>query len=62
MTALRIDEEFSALCLPLREDEAELLEDSLRAEGCREPLVAWQDTLVDGHNRHAICLRLGIPF
>jgi hypothetical protein len=25
-------------------------------------LIAWGDALVDGHNRHKICERLGVPY
>lgn len=59
-----IDPEIQALIPPLREEERTLLEDSLRAEGCRDPLVVWADhgILLDGHNRKEICERLGIEF
>jgi len=59
-----IDPELASLLSPLTEAEAGLLEHSLATEGCRDPLVVWggQDLLLDGHHRHAICTRLGIPF
>src|SRR5688572_21437207 len=62
--ALVVDPEFAALIPPLQADERRLLEESLAREGCRDPLVVWAETntLLDGHNRHAICTRLGIPF
>ncbi|TWI69482.1 hypothetical protein IP91_00550 [Pseudoduganella lurida] len=47
---------------PLTEAEHEALERSLLAEGCRDALVLWNDVLVDGHNRYAICQQHGIPF
>lgn len=31
------------------------MEESIKADGCRDPLVVWGDTLVDGHNRYKIC-------
>ncbi len=61
---LVIDPELASLLSPLTETETGLLEYSLLTEGCRDPLVVWreQDLLLDGHHRHAICTRLGIPF
>ncbi|AKU21405.1 hypothetical protein MJ904_18255 [Massilia sp. MB5] len=47
---------------PLTEAEHSALERSLLAEGCRDALVLWDDVLVDGHNRYAICQKHGIPF
>ena len=47
---------------PLTEAERDSLERSLLAEGCRDALVLWNDVLVDGHNRYAICQKHGIPF
>lgn len=58
----KIDPEFRDLIPPLRADELRLLESSLKAEGCREPLAVWDGILIDGHNRLAICRRESIPF
>lgn len=57
-----INEELRAYIDPLTEDEYAALERSLLAEGCRDALVLWGDLLVDGHNRHGICTKHGIPF
>jgi len=59
-----VDPEFQALVPALHHDERALLEQSLTNEGCRDPLVVWQETgiLLDGHNRLAICTELGITF
>ena len=59
---LEIDPEFKALIRPLRREEYRQLELNLSIDGCREPLVAWGDIIVDGHNRYEICNRLGIPY
>ena len=40
---------------PLTASEYAALERSLLAEGCRDALVLWNDVLIDGHNRYAIC-------
>jgi len=57
-----IDPVFSELIRPLDAEEHQRLESSLLVEGCRDALLVWRGILVDGHNRHEICLRLGIPF
>ena len=59
---IRIDPEFKALIPPLSQDESAQLEANLVADGCRDPLVMWGDTLIDGHNRYEICTRLGIDY
>jgi polyhydroxyalkanoate synthesis regulator phasin len=57
-----VNEELKAYIDPLTADEYESLERSLLAEGCRDALVLWGDTLVDGHNRYGICRKHDIPF
>lgn len=57
-----IDKEFQALIPPLSAEEKQQLEANILADGCRDPLVMWGETLIDGHNRYEICTRLGLPF
>ena len=59
---ITIDSEFKALIPPLTAEEHAELERSLLADGCRDALVLWGDTLIDGHNRYEICTRHNIPF
>jgi hypothetical protein len=59
---LRIDPEFKALLWPLSKEEYEQLEQNILAEGCRDPLVVWQDIILDGHNRYEICQKHGLEF
>lgn len=47
---------------PLTTNEYLALERSLLTEGCRDALVLWGETLIDGHNRYRICQKHGIPF
>lgn len=58
---IQIDAEFKALIPPLQAEEFKQLEENILAEGCRDPLVVWNGTLIDGHNRYQICTshRLG---
>jgi len=57
-----IDPEISKLFRLLTEEEYQKLERSLREEGCREALIAWNGILVDGHHRYKICNEYGIPY
>lgn len=63
---ISIDAEFEHLIPPLSEEERTQLEASLKAEGCRDALVCWNNngtlTLVDGHNRYALCKQHGIEY
>jgi len=43
-------------------EEYAQLEENILKDGCRDPLVLWNNTLVDGHNRYGICSKHGIPF
>ena len=49
---------------PLTEEEFRLLEESILAEGVRDPLVVWREenVLVDGHHRKQICDKHGLPY
>lgn len=60
--SILIDKEFQALIPPLSAEEKQQLEANLVADGCRDPLVVWGNTLIDGHNRYEICTRLGLRF
>ncbi|MDV3002600.1 MAG: hypothetical protein N5P05_004255 (plasmid) [Chroococcopsis gigantea SAG 12.99] len=59
-----IDAEFQSLIPPLTPLEREGLELSIISSGCREPLIIWseENILIDGHNRHAICVKRGIEY
>ena len=59
---IQIDAEFKALIPPLAPDELAQLEANIIKDGCRDPLVLWDGILIDGHNRHEICTRNGLPF
>jgi hypothetical protein len=59
---ITVNEELQAYIDPLTAEEHESLERSILAEGCRDALVLWGDVLVDGHNRHGICQKHGLPF
>ncbi len=59
---IKLNNELRAYTDPLTPSEYAALERSILAEGCRDALVLWDDVLIDGHNRYAICQKHGIQF
>jgi hypothetical protein len=59
---ITVSPELKAYIDPLTSDEYDALERSILSEGCRDALVLWGETLVDGHNRYGICQKHGLPF
>lgn len=59
---LTINEEFAQLIPPLSVEELDKLEQSLVNEGCLNPLIVWNNTIIDGHHRYAICIKHNISF
>lgn len=61
-----IDQEFKDLIAPLNQEEYSSLEKNLLENGFNKayPLILWKghDILVDGHNRHGLCVKYGIEF
>ena len=62
MQELKIKPEFQELIPPLSEEEFKGLEKNILANGCEQPIKLWQGYIVDGHNRHQICTKHGLPF
>lgn len=59
---MNINKAFKELMPRLTADEFSQLEQNIIAEGCRESLITWNGTLIDGHNRYEICTKHGIPY
>lgn len=59
---LNINTEFQTLIPPLSFEELTSLEEKVKKEGCRDPIVVWNNTIIDGHHRYAICQKHGISF
>jgi N6-adenosine-specific RNA methylase IME4 len=59
---LKIDAEFKALIPPLTDEEFAQLEKNCIAEGIRDPIILWEDTIVDGHNRFKIAQKHDLKF
>ena len=62
MKDLTINPEFRDLIPPISREELQELEQSIINEGCRDAIVVWNDTILDGHNRYEICHRHQIGF
>lgn len=62
MNNLKIDPEFQSLIPPLSDEEFHQLEENVKVDGCRDALVTWNGTIIDGHNRYRICQENNIPF
>jgi len=59
---LNIDQEYKALIPPLSVEEFAQLESNILRDGCLHPIVTWEETIIDGHNRYAICKKHDLPF
>jgi len=59
---LIINPELKALIPPLLPDELAQLKANILKDGIREPIVTWNETIVDGHNRYAIAEEFELPF
>ena len=59
---MKIDKQIQTLIPPLSTEEYAQFEQNLQQEGCRDALVTWRGTLLDGHNRLEICKKHGIPY
>jgi ParB-like chromosome segregation protein Spo0J len=59
---LNIDQEYKALIPPLTAKEFAQLEANILRDGCLYPIVTWEETIIDGHNRYAICKKHDLPF
>jgi len=62
MKTLKIHSELQTLLPALSDEVYKGLETDILEHGCLSPLVTWDDTIVDGHNRYTICQRHGLPF
>jgi DNA modification methylase/transcriptional antiterminator Rof (Rho-off) len=62
MQNLSINPELKALIPPLTSEEFAQLEANVCQEGIREPIITWQGTIVDGHNRYELAQMYDLPF
>jgi phage N-6-adenine-methyltransferase len=57
-----INPKFSNIIPALTSEEYKTLETSIINDGCRDAIVLWNSTIVDGHNRYEICTKHNIEF
>jgi len=62
MTNLITLPELKNLLPPLSKKEYAGLEKDIIKNGCLSAIIAWNETIVDGHNRYEICQKHGISF
>ena len=62
LQTLKIDPEFENLIPRLTDEEYELLHASVDQDGCIDPIIVWDNCIIDGHNRYHICRLLKKPF
>jgi DNA modification methylase len=62
MQQLNINPELQRLIPPLTSEEFNQLTANILAEGIREPIITWNGTIVDGHNRYQIAQEHGLEF
>ena len=62
-TNLKIDPELKDLLRPLTTEEYECLEESIKDLGMAyDPIIHWNNTIVDGHHRYEICEHGGYDY
>lgn len=59
---LKVDIVFKRLTGPLSKKEYLQFETDILKNGCTEPIVTWNNIIVDGHDRYEICTRHNIQF
>lgn len=59
---LNIDPQFRFLKYPISSTDSDFMEENIFDNGCKEPILIWDKTIIDGHKRYDICRRWRIPF
>jgi 16S rRNA G966 N2-methylase RsmD len=59
---MNILKEFQELIPPLTNEEYKQLESNCLEEGIREPILTWNDYIIDGHNRFKIAQQWSLEF
>ena len=57
---LQINPKFQKYLFPLTQEEYTKLKESIQENGVLNPLITWNEYIVDGHTRYKICKELGI--
>ena len=62
MKKLTTHPQLKNLLPPLSESQRQGLEADILKHGCLSPIAIWNNIIVDGHARHTICEKYGLPF
>lgn len=62
MDTLNINPKFKEALPSLSDEELLQLEQSILADGVRESIKVWGNTIIDGHNRYQICQKHDLPY
>ncbi len=57
--SLKVNQDFQSLIPMQAKGELMALEESIKTDGCRDPLLVWKDhsTVLDGHTRRELCMK-----
>lgn len=58
----QINQEIKNRLWKLNDTEYSNLEQSIIKDGCRESIILWNNTIIDGHNRYEICKKHHIEY
>jgi len=62
MKELNVNSELESIFPPLPSEVYAALEASIVKDGLISPIVVWNNTIIDGHNRYKICRAHNIEF
>lgn len=54
--------EIQHLIQDIEKDEYAALEENIFDNGCLNPILIWNNTIIDGHKRYDLCCKWSIPF
>lgn len=56
---MKVNKKFAEVTRSLKKEERDRLAKSIKTDGVRDPIVLWNDWIIDGHNRREIANELG---
>lgn len=60
--SLELCAEFQRISIPCGSDQQEQLKEDIVRNGCHDPIVIWNNVIIDGHKRYEICKAEEIEF
>ncbi|MCC8014011.1 MAG: hypothetical protein LIO87_02355, partial [Eubacterium sp.] len=62
MYDLKTDKEFRSLVFPADQKYYDNLEEDIFNCGCKNPIIVWENIIIDGCKRYEICKNWELPF